>query len=205
MYNSELIWYNKKDVLDIFPITERTYFRKLKKIESHIRVKKISNPQGRETNLIHRDDLRSIFMLSRIPKDIENSTIKKKYIGTKKWDFIGNIVPEKSQIKDLVNKMDFLHQSFTKLDPKCMIFYSIEKNKNDDYYHSHFLMETTIRELDIMEYLNLVCEENTRFNTRIHLEKYNYTKFNFKGSFYSFKTTSEMKQNISVFNKILYQ
>jgi hypothetical protein len=30
MYNSQLSWYNKEDVLILFDINERTYFRKLK-------------------------------------------------------------------------------------------------------------------------------------------------------------------------------
>lgn len=43
MYNPQLIWYNKKDVLDVFPITERTYFRKLKGLSPEIKTKYFKN------------------------------------------------------------------------------------------------------------------------------------------------------------------
>ncbi len=46
MYNPDIIWYNKVDVLSIFPINERTYFRKLKKINSSSRIRTGNNNQG---------------------------------------------------------------------------------------------------------------------------------------------------------------
>jgi hypothetical protein len=48
MYNSELKWYDKKNVLQIFPITERTYFRKLKERSPEIRTKKFKNQKEKE-------------------------------------------------------------------------------------------------------------------------------------------------------------
>ena len=57
MYNSELKWYDKKNVLQIFPIHERTYFRKLKDRSPEIRTKKFKNQKGKDTTLIYYKDL----------------------------------------------------------------------------------------------------------------------------------------------------
>ena len=63
MYNPQLIWYDKKDVLAIFPITERTYFRRLKQKSSQVRTKKLKNPKGRDTTLIYYKDFINAWFL----------------------------------------------------------------------------------------------------------------------------------------------
>jgi hypothetical protein len=61
MYNSQLIWYNKEDVLNLFDIKERTYFRKLKQMSPHIRTKKLKNP-----NTIHLTDATNDTVLGKM-------------------------------------------------------------------------------------------------------------------------------------------
>lgn len=203
MFNSELIWYNKEDVLKIFPISERTYFRKLKRISEGIRTQTISNVKGRKTNLIHRDDLLKVFEVLRKPSNLLSSVTMKKYIGTKKWDLIGNVVPKKSTIQDLINKMEYFFEITNEKDPGFNLFYSIEKNTRDDFYHSHILIETTLTKREIIKKLEIICDKNTRTETRIFIENYNYELYNFKGSFYSFKTDERLKTNISIYNKFI--
>jgi hypothetical protein len=48
MYNSQLIWYNKEDVLNLFDIKERTYFRKLKERTPEIKTKCFKNKRGKK-------------------------------------------------------------------------------------------------------------------------------------------------------------
>ena len=80
MYNPQLIWYNKRDVLKIFPITERTYFRRLKKITPEIRIKNFKNRKGKPTTLIHYQDLNKIFKRKRKPSNLKDPIIFRKYM-----------------------------------------------------------------------------------------------------------------------------
>ena len=82
MYNSKLKWYNKKEILDIFLFTERTYFRKLKEITSDIRIKPFKNKKGKSTTLVHYQDIEKVFQLKRTPKNLENPDKLRNYVGT---------------------------------------------------------------------------------------------------------------------------
>jgi hypothetical protein len=203
MYNPQIIWYKKQDVLNIYPISERTYFRKIKSLNGKIRTKDYRNTKGKKSILIHRDDLQSVFELKRTPINIECKSIMRKYIGTLKWDFIGNIIPESNNISDLKNKMKFIFDQLKSLDKQVSFFYSIEKNTKDSFYHSHFLIRTKIKKNEISELLSLICEENTKHYTRIHLKQYDYQNFHFKGSFYSLKTEEQDKGENSVYNEMM--
>jgi hypothetical protein len=71
------------------------------------------------------------------------------------------------------------------------LFYTVEKNPNDTYYHAHFLINCErdmIDQTDIECRLQIICEPNTKEFSRIHLEIYdsNYGK---GGAFYSSKQT----------------
>ena len=69
------------------------------------------------------------------------------------------------------------------------MFYSIERNTNDKYYHAHFLIDCAkdmIQIEDIEEVLGLVSEPNTAKETRIYLTKYDLF-FDKKGAIYATK------------------
>jgi hypothetical protein len=197
MYNPQLIWYKKKDVLNIFPITERTYFRQLKFLTSDIKIKKIKNTRGRSSTLIYYQDLKKVFKNKRIPKNIKDKEILRKYIGTSHWDYLGNITPEKSKKSEIIGKMNFLHSELKKLDKNIILFYHLEENTKDNFYHSHFLMNTKLDQKTIYDKLNLICENDKG----IDLQPYDYQTYHYRGSFYSNKYG---KYDTKYFNPFVY-
>lgn len=203
MYNPDLIWYNKLDVLSIFPINERTYFRKLKIINNSIRIQIGSNNQGKKSKLIYFEDLLSLFEIERIPSDLSDKIFRRKYIGTSKWDYIGNIIPNSCEIITLKFKMNYIFKLLKEKDKNCIIFYSIENNTKDSFYHSHFLIKTKLQKKEIYELIGICVEENTSKETRIFLQRYDYPKHHFRGSFYSFKIEPNHKGELSYFDQIL--
>lgn len=69
------------------------------------------------------------------------------------------------------------------------MFYSIERNTNDKYYHARFLIDCAkdmIQIEDIEEVLGLVSEPNTAKETRIYLTKYDLF-FDKRGAVYATK------------------
>ena len=139
MYNSKLKWYNKKEILDIFLITERTYFRKLKQITSDIRIKPFKNKKGKNTTLVHYQDIGKVFQLKRTPNNLENPEKLRNYVGTRQWDFMGNIVPSKSYKKEVIEKMRFFQSLVKSNDNDFVLFFNLEKNTQDNFFHCHFL------------------------------------------------------------------
>ena len=72
---------------------------------------------------------------------------------------------------------------------RLTLYYSIEKNPNDNYFHSHFLIDCTkdmIELTDINDKLTIICEPNTISESRIYLEEYN-VKSQKAGAIYSSK------------------
>ena len=206
MYDSSIIWYSKKDILNIFPISERTYFRKLNEIKMSIRTKILKNPKGKPSTLIYYQDLNNVFGKYRKPSNLDDLQTKRKYIGTSDWDIIGNIVPVNCTIKTLKDCMRYIKyfiESKTKVKSKDWFFYSIEKNPNDQFYHSHFLIKTKLKVSQIEKILDLICETDIENKNRIWVRKYDYNQFNYSGSFYSFKTSFEDKGEGSVFNELI--
>ena len=176
MYNPQLEWYDKKDVLSIFHITTRTYFRKLKQMSPHIRTKKLKNPKGRDTTLIYYKDLLDCFEYQRKPKGLSNPESLRKYVGSCRWNFMGNIVPGKTSVYEIISKMNFLYDNLKKLDKSTVVFYNIEKNTKDDFYHSHFLISSSLKNKEIKE---LLSSENINFNSfkdQVIFEKNEITK-----------------------------
>jgi hypothetical protein len=108
------------------------------------------------------------------------------------WNYIGNIVPVTSSVEDLKNKMRFLFEALKTLqieDNHLTLFYSVEKNPNDNYYHTHFLInceKDMIDQIEIIKKLELICEPNTNKYSRIYLEPYD-NFFGKSGTFYSSK------------------
>ena len=205
MYDSSIIWYSKKDILNIFPISERTYFRKLNDIKMSIRTKILKNPKGKPSTLIHYQDLRKVFGKYRKPSNLEDLTTKRKYIGTSEWDIIGNIVPKNRTIKTIKVSMKYIKEFIeteTQIKSTDWFFYSIEKNPKDQFYHSHILIKTKMKVYQIKKLLDLICETDFENKKRMWVRKYNYNKFNYSGSFYSFKTGIDDKGEGSVFHEI---
>jgi hypothetical protein len=201
MYNPQLIWYNKKDVLNIFPIKERTYFRKIRGINKDIRTKNLKNRKGKNTTLIYYQDLKKLFTLKRIPTNLNNKELVRKYIGTSHWDYLGNITPERTKKSEIIEKMKFLHSELKKLDKKFILFYHLEENTKDKFYHSHFLFNTTLDQKTINEKLNLICENDKG----IDLQPYDFHTYHFRGSFYSnkFGKYDTKYSNPYVYSKLL--
>jgi hypothetical protein len=187
MYNPQLEWYDKRDVISIFQITTRTYFRKLKKMSPQVRTKKIKNPKGRDTTLIYYKDLLDCFELQRKPKNLNNPENLRKYVGISRWDYLGNIVPGKSTVDEVKAKMKFIYDQIRFMDKKSRVFFSIEKNTNDDYFHSHFLLKTSLDKKTISSIILLVCEDEIRNEKRYYIRNYDFEKYHFRGSFYSDK------------------
>lgn len=205
MYLTNIKWYNKEQVLSIFPISERTYFSKIKNLETQeIRIKYNKNRKGKPSTLIYFEDLHKVFGKYKRPSDLTNLTIKRKYIGTSKWDIIGNIIPENSTLSGVKEYMKCL---ITLLNAdsrkKDWFFYSIEKNPYDEYYHSHFLIKTELKPTQIQNILKVLCNTNQRTNNRVWVENYNFPKHQYSGSFYSFKTTLDDKGGGSVYNELI--
>jgi hypothetical protein len=73
------------------------------------------------------------------------------------------------------------------------LFYSIEPNPNDKYYHCHFLIYSKIKmeELSHLKYLlEIIGGDKTKDETPFILRQYDYLNFGYTGSFYSFKEKS---------------
>jgi hypothetical protein len=55
------------------------------------------------------------------------------------------------------------------------LYFAIEKNSNNKYYHAHFLIDCARDMLnlgDIKDKLAIICEPNTINESRIHIEEY---------------------------------
>jgi hypothetical protein len=205
MYDPSIIWYDKKDVLNIFPFTERTYFRKLSSLDPTIRTKNQKNSQGKPTTLVHFKDLKKVFGNYRKPNRVNDPEVKRKYIGTKEWDIIGNIVPENETTENLIQSMRFIKEVIEKkITPLTTdwFFYSIEKNSKDDYFHSHFLIKTKLKVSQLENIFDLICEIDLGGKNRMWIRKYNYHQHHYSGSFYSFKTNIDDKGEGSVFHEM---
>ena len=73
------------------------------------------------------------------------------------------------------------------------LFYSIEPNPNDKYYHCHFLIYSKIKieEIYHLKYLlEIIGGDKTKDETPYILRQYDYLNFGYTGSFYSFKEKS---------------
>lgn len=188
MQNKE--WYSKNDILKIYPISNTTYKKRIRNLEPNY-TKFIKSNSGTPTRLIHHSILDELFRERRkLSKKEFEQTIK--WVRNHHWNFIGNIVPVSSTIEDLKNKMRFLFEELISLQMEknqIILFYTIEMNPNDKYYHTHFLIDCAKDMLilrDIKDKLAIICEPNTKNESRIHLEEYDL-KFGKNGAIYSSK------------------
>jgi hypothetical protein len=185
-------WYTKKEILELYPISNSTYKTRIKNIDTS-KTKFIPSDVGSPKRLIHFSELDNLFRKRRrLSKRDYKQTIK--WVRNHNWNYIGNIVPVSSSIDDLKHKIRFLFEELKKKqieNNRLTLFYTIEKNPNDNYYHAHFLInceKDMIDQLEIINKLEIICEPNTKQFSRIHLETYDY-KFGKGGAFYSSKQT----------------
>jgi hypothetical protein len=192
-------WYNKREILEIYPIGVTTYKKRIKKLKSpeydgktRIKMKILTNSNLKSINEreIHVSVLEELFGKNRKP-NLNNVTKVIKWVKNQQWDWIGNIVPSNTHPYEIKFKMELV---FNRLKRKkrghITLFYSIEENTRDSYYHSHFLIKDTSKCLtkkEILETLELITEENTQDETRIHLKAYDQNKYGNRGSSYSIK------------------
>lgn len=188
MQNKE--WYSKNDILKIYPISNTTYKKRIRNLEPNY-TKFIKSNSGTPTRLIHHSTLDYLFRTRRRLSSKEtNNTIK--WVQNHYWKYFGDIVPEGSDISDLKEKMRFFFNRLKSTQLKktnLTLFYSIEKNPNDKYYHAHFLIDCAEDMLvlkDIKDVLELICEPNTKKVTRIYVKKYDQKHEKF-GSIYCSK------------------
>lgn len=183
-------WNTKKEILETYPISSATYKKRIKNIDP-TKTKFIPSKSGSPTRLIHHSILDELFRKRRrlCAKEFEQTI---KWVRNHHWNFIGNIVPVSSTIEDLKNKMRFLFEELKSLQMEknqIILFYTIEMNPNDNCYHAHFLIDCAKDMLvlgDIEDKLAIICEPNTKNESRIHLEEYDI-KFGKDGAIYSSK------------------
>jgi hypothetical protein len=183
-------WNTKKEILELYPISSATYKKRIKNIDT-TKTKFTSSKTGSPARLIHYSILDELFRKRR-RLSLKEYELTIKWVRNHYWNYIGNIVPVSSTIKDLKNKMRFLFDELKSLQMEknqMTLFYTIEKNPNDKYYHAHFLIDCARDMLnlgDIKDKLAIICEPNTINESRIHLEEYDL-KFGKEGSIYSSK------------------
>ena len=183
-------WSTKKEILETYPISLATYKKRIKNIDSS-KTKFTTSKTGSSTRLIHHSILDELFRKRRrlSSKEFEQTI---KWVRNHHWNFIGNIVPVSSTIEDLKNKMRFLFDELKSLQMEknqIILFYTIEMNPNDNCYHAHFLIDCAKDMLvlgDIEDKLAIICEPNTKSESRIHIEEYDL-KFGKDGAIYSSK------------------
>jgi hypothetical protein len=193
-------WYNKSEILELYPMGITTYKRRIRKLSNPIFsnytrmvLKKLDNSNLKYIKVreIHRDILNDLFGNVRVP-NLKNINKIIKWVNNNTWDWFCDIIPSKTYPSELIGKMNFVFSELKKLNRECKVtlFYSIEKNTEDEYYHSHFLIKNELCRLsknEIMDILELVAEKNTSKETRIFLEPYNYNNFGKRGSNYTLK------------------
>ena len=198
------IWFNKKEILNHYPIGTTTYKRRIKKLRelkysnyTRLVIKDINESNLKKTieRQIHFSVLNELFGNVRTPKLTDTNQLI-KWINLNKWDWFCNIIPSKTYPFELKYKMNYFFNELKKnknILSRPVIFYTIEKNSEDEYYHSHFLIKTGESKIDktlIESLLNTICEPNTTLETRIFVRPYNYKLFQDRGSKYSSKDTS---------------
>ena len=183
-------WNTKKEILELYPISSSTYKKRIKDIDP-TKTKFTTSKTSSPTRLIHHSILDGLFRKRRRlgSKEFELTI---KWVRNHYWNFIGNIVPVSSSIEDLKHKMRYLFDEIKKLQlnkNQITLYYAIEKNPNDNYYHTHFLIDCAkdMLELgDIEDKLTIICEPNTINESRIYIEEYDM-KYDKDGAIYSSK------------------
>lgn len=183
-------WNNKNEILKLYPISSATYKKRIKNIDP-IKTKFITSKSGSPTRLIHHSVLDDLFRKRRrLSKKEYEQTIK--WVRNHYWNYFGDIVPGSSNVNDLIDKMRFIFNELKNLQMEknqLTLFYAIEKNPEDKYYHAHFLIDCAKDMLvaeDIEDKLELICDPNSYKEGRIYLKEYDL-KFDKGGAIYNSK------------------
>ena len=161
-------WVNYKDILNVYPISRRTYYERIKKLEDVSKTRFVNSKKGKKTREIHISILDSLFGKINIPKD----KIKlSKWVKVNKWDFFIVSTPPKINVDELKSKMEFIVDLLSKnnRNVKFILYYNIEQNNNkiDVYFHSHILIKVLKGELTkttIEETFSLIMAVGLTFN-----------------------------------------
>ena len=205
-YDRNKEWYNIKEIGSLFQITNTICKKRLRLNKSLLiegeTLKLLKSKRGKKTHLYHYSILNDIFGVRNKPKDIKKRSVRVNFIGTSKWDYIGFITPKRSTLADLKYKMKYLYNNLLLTYGKksgIKLFYSLEPNPNDKYYHCHFLIYSK-KKMDKTPHLKYLLEiiggDKTKDETPYIIRHYDYHNFGYTGSFYSFKEKS-------VFDEIL--
>ena len=199
-YDRNKEWYNIKEIGSLFQITNTICKKRLRLNKSLLiegeTLKLLKSKRGKRTHLYNYSILNDIFGVRNKPIDIKKKSIRVNFIGTSKWDYIGFITPQRSTLTDLKHKVKYMYdQLILKYGKKSGIklFYSIEPNPNDKYYHCHFLIYSKIKmeEIPHLKYLlEIIGGDKTKDETPYIIRQYDYFNYGYTGSFYSFKETS---------------
>lgn len=185
------IWLSIKDMLDEYPLSERQIRRRLSKtIISKNKIKEVKSRRGNPTKLYHftiTDELLS--HRRKLSQKEKDKTIK--WVNNHKWKIIGNIVPEGADIDVNITIIKEIFKDLKEITQKShlKLFYSIEMNPEDNYYHTHFLIDSNPLNLTLNEIraiLEKYVGKNTSNERRIHIKKYNW-QHGKGGSVYSSK------------------
>ena len=172
-------WYNKKEILELYPISTATYKKRIKNIDQS-KTKFITSKSGSPTRYIHHSVIDELFRKRRrLSKKEYEQTIK--WVRNHYWNYFGDIVPGSSNVDDLIDKMRFIFNELQNLQMEknqLTLFYAIEKNTKDKYYHAHFLIDCARDMLvaeDIEDKLELICDPNSYKEGRIYVKEYDLT------------------------------
>lgn len=189
LYDKE--WYNKTDILNLFPINYTTYKLRIKNIPPD-KTRFVKSVKGKETREIHYSVLDELFNKRRKLSSIEKTKLGHtiKWVNNNNWNYFCNIKPEKATIEENVEKMKLLFEKLSIIKKDITFFYSIEKNTKNNYYHSHFLIdcrEDMVSEEEIAIILEYLVEPNTKREKKNYVVPYDIT-YGKKGAIYSTKT-----------------
>lgn len=159
-------WVDKHEIMRWCSIRPTTYKKRLKNIDPQYR-----RSVSRGKTEINIRKVYSYFCPNTPPLDEYRSILS--YSHSVDWNLIGNIVPVSSLTLDLKNKMYFLFDSWLLKDKDVEVVYSIEQNPKDDYFHSHFLIKTSIPKPHIEKDILMVCDENNIRESRMFLRDFN--------------------------------
>ena len=183
-------WYTKNEILKLYPISSSTYKQRIKNINP-TKTKFITSKSGSPTRYIHHSVLDELFRKRRrlSPKEFDLTI---RWVRNHYWNYFGDIVPGSSNVEDLIKKMRHLFEELKKLQMtknQLALFYAIEKNTKDKYYHAHFLIDCAKDMLaaeDIEDKLELICDPNSYKERRIYIKEYNLM-FDKGGAIYNSK------------------
>ena len=169
-------WNTKKEILETSPISSATYKKRIKNIDQS-KTKFITSKSGSPTRLIHHSILDELFRKRRRLSSKEfKQTIK--WVRNHHWNYFGDVVPGSSNVEDIINNMRYFYNKLKELQMEknqLTLFYAIEKNTEDKYYHAHFLIDCARDMLvaeDIEDKLELICDPNTNKEKRIYIKEY---------------------------------